>query len=235
MQLQLNQHPLFTEINSIPRLRFFMEAHVFAVWDFMSLLKRLQREITCVEVPWRPSLYPDQVVRFINQIVLGEESDLDETGNPISHFKLYLAAMDEVGASTSALREFLATLDTNIIPLHARPFTEFTLATARDGEVVEVAASFFYGREKLIPEMFTGIIAALKSEGLHCPKLMYYLERHIQVDGEEHGPLSEQCLDVLCAGDQSRKEKAHHFGKQALVARQELWDATLQALKAAGL
>lgn len=231
-QNQLNHHPLFAQITNVKRLRFFMESHVFAVWDFMSLLKRLQREITCVEVPWRPSPYPDSLVRFINQIVVGEESDVDEVGQPTSHFKLYLAAMEEVGANTAPIREFLATLDAGFIPEHARAFTEFTLQTAQEAELVQVASAFFYGREKLIPGMFESIVSILKAEGLNCPKLMYYLERHIHVDGEEHGPLSEQCLDILCDGRAELKEMSQQYGLMALSQRQGLWDRTLLCLNA---
>lgn len=227
IQNDLNHHALFSEIKSPAQLRFFMESHVFAVWDFMSLLKRLQRELTCVEVPWTPSKYPEKIVRFINQIVVGEESDEDLNGNAISHFNLYLQAMDEVGASTVTIREFLKTSNMNLIPDQSKEFTEFTLKTAKDADVVEVAAAFFYGREKLIPGMFDGIISSLKSEGLQCPTLLYYLERHIQVDGDEHGPLGELCLEALCGNDPALRARALSYGLKSLEERKKLWDKTL--------
>ena len=50
----LLNHPLYRRIDTLPALRLFMEHHVFAVWDFMSLLKELQRRLCCTTVPWAP-------------------------------------------------------------------------------------------------------------------------------------------------------------------------------------
>ena len=85
---------LYHRLQTMADLRQFMEHHVFAVWDFMSLLKGLQRELTCVEVPWVPTANPD-TRRLINEIVLEEETDLDPQGQPTSHFELYMRAMEE--------------------------------------------------------------------------------------------------------------------------------------------
>ena len=85
------KHPLYAALNSQPAIRTFMEHHVFAVWDFMSLLKSLQRNLTCVEVPWVPT-GPTGSRHLINDIVLVEESD-ELRGGFISHFELYLLGM----------------------------------------------------------------------------------------------------------------------------------------------
>ena len=102
-------HPVFSAIHDLKCLRKFMEAHVFAVWDFMSLLKRLQRELTCVDIPWLPRA-DTQAALLINQIVLGEETDVGPAGDPVSHLGLYLAAMREVGASTAMFDNFQSVL-----------------------------------------------------------------------------------------------------------------------------
>jgi hypothetical protein len=229
-QKELTHHQVYQSFNSIEAIQHFMRYHVFAVWDFMSLLKSLQNHITCTQVPWKPSVYPAEMVRLVNQIVVGEESDLDQYGNAISHFDLYIKAMEEVGASTVEIKSFLKGLDLNDIPVGAREFVSHNLQVAKFGHVVEVAASFFYGREKLIPDMFQTIVDTLKKENVEAPTLIYYLQRHIEVDGNEHGPLALKCLDYLTAGDLQLESLALHSGKDALQKRQELWDFVLSRL-----
>lgn len=207
-----------------------MGYHVFAVWDFMSLLKRLQIEITCVSLPWRPSPFPSEMVRLINQIVLGEESDLDTQGQPVSHFDLYLRGMEEVGADTRTIRSFLKTGDFSLIPEGAREFVLHNLKVAEGGHVVEVASSFFFGREKLIPDMFQEIVNTLKKENLEAPTFLYYLERHIEVDAGEHGPLAFKALKILTDSDPAKEELSLKAGIEALEARRKLWDKVLETL-----
>ncbi len=223
-QKLLTQHPVYETLTDRKALQRFMRYHVFAVWDFMSLLKALQRELTCVQVPWRPSKYPAGVVRLINQIVLGEESDLDLDGRPGSHFELYLRAMEEVGASTAEIRDFVSTLDLARVPPGAREFVGHNLNLALHGSAVEVAASFFFGREKLIPQMFERIVSVLRAEELEAPTFLYYLERHIEVDAEDHGPLALKCLEELTGNDDGLRRLAERAGVEALRQRRRLWD-----------
>lgn len=229
-QNQLAQHPVYQTFGDLKAIQHFMRYHVFAVWDFMSLLKSLQRHITCVNVPWTPSKYPAEMVRLINQIVLGEESDVDQFGTPISHFELYLRAMEEIGASTAEIKDFLSTMDLNKIPEGAREFVEHNLEVAQHGHVVEVAASFFYGREKLIPDMFETIVSTLKKENIKAPTFIYYLDRHIEVDSGEHGPLALKCLDYLTGNDENLKKMSEQAGLRALEIRQKLWDDVQNSL-----
>jgi hypothetical protein len=230
MQSQLTHHPVYGTLNTLEGVRHFMRYHVFAVWDFMSLLKSLQKEITCVEVPWRPSTYSPELVRFVNQIVLGEESDLDKNGNATSHFELYLAGMNEVGASSARLFDFLPDMDVATLPAGVREFVTENLRLAREGHPVEVAASFFFGREKLIPSMFTSMVEILKKENVEAPTFLYYLERHIEVDGEEHGPLALKCLAELIKGDKDKEAMAMNAGINALHLRKKLWDHCLATM-----
>ena len=207
-----------------------MSFHVFAVWDFMSLLKNIQCKVTCTSVPWKPSSYSPNLVRMINEIVLGEESDIDQNGNPSSHFDLYIKAMEEIGANTAPIKDFLGTLDTKLIPPEARQFVEFNLDLATNGRLEEVTAAFFYGREKLLPDVFTQIVKVIKAHDIECPTLTYYFERHIEVDGENHGPLAQQLLSEVCGEDQTKVLRAQYCGLQSLRMRQKLWDATYKSI-----
>lgn len=225
-QISLTEHPVYQTFDRLENIQRFMSYHVFAVWDFMSLLKSLQRHLTCVSVPWKPSPYPAEMVRLINQIVLGEESDVDRDGNPTSHFDLYLKGMEEVGADTSCIKSFLIDNDFSKIPEGAREFVEFNLNVAMNGHVVEVASSFFFGREKLVPEIFQVMVDTLKREKIHAPTFIYYLERHIEVDSGEHGPLAKRALSYLTGNNPELDKMALSSGVNALDMRTKLWDAT---------
>lgn len=227
---KLSHHETYQALNSVKSVKTFMEYHIYAVWDFMSLLKSLQQRLTCVDVPWIESKQDAEVVRFINEIVIGEESDLDPQGNAISHYSLYLKAMKEVGADTTQVEKFIETQDLSLIPEGAREFVEYNLRIAREGTDEEVASAFLYGREKLIPDMFTAIKEVMAAERVDCPTLIYYLERHIELDGDEHGPLAEKCLQALCGDDQQKWRKAQAVAEESLTLRSSLWDAVLVAI-----
>src|SRR5882762_3364923 len=109
LRQQIINHKVYSAINDIEDLKIFMQYHIFAVWDFMSLLKALQNNLTCVSVPWFPTGSAD--TRFlINEIVVGEESDIDLSGNRKSHFELYLDAMQQCGAATAPIEQFINVL-----------------------------------------------------------------------------------------------------------------------------
>ncbi len=222
--MQLVNHPIHKALKDINALRTFMEYHVFAVWDFMSLLKGLQTRLTSLEIPWRPSPFKSDIVRLINEIVLCEESDLNNQGHSLSHFELYLKAMEEVGANTSPILDFLNTPSQGDLPPSVQSFISYHLNLAINGTVEEIAASFFFGREKLLPELFSNMTKTLKTAKLNCPTLIYYFERHIELDGDKHGPLAEKCLHQICQNDRDKTERANKAAIQSLQLRQALWD-----------
>ena len=208
---KLLAHPMYAQIKCIEDFQCFMEQHIFAVWDFMSLLKALQRNLTCVEVPWAPKGSPI-TRRFINEIVLGKESDLDQDGKVLSHFEMYLEAMQQIGADTlpiHQLTEWLSygkTLDEALYQLEireeTRAFVRFTFDIIDSGQLHKIAALFTFGREDLIPDMFIEILREMQGQGQsNIDKLLYYLERHIEIDGGDHGPISLKMMEEICGSD----------------------------------
>jgi len=237
---RLLAHPLYEEVNSVRRVQIFMEHHVFAVWDFMSLLKRMQQLVTCVAVPWVPRPQAD-LARFINEIVLGEECDSDANGGYASHYELYLEAMRECGAQTTQIESFVqkivagvdpfTALQVTSIPEGVRAFVASNLQLAMSGKPHQVAAAFFFGREDVIPEMFSRVAVGLRQQGKPVERLVYYVDRHIELDGDEHGPLAQKLLESLCGEDPIRWAEATSTAVATLESRVSLWDATLAALR----
>jgi hypothetical protein len=231
------EHPMYAALDSTRAIRTFQEHHAFAVWDFMSLLKSLQRNLTCVELPWVPT-GPTGSRRLINDIVLVEESD--ERGDGfISHFELYLEGMAEAGADTSVIHAFidrlregrpvLAAIDEVKVPGPAAEFVRLTWGLIESAPVHAQAAAFAFGREDLIPDMFQRVVRVNERLG-SLDTFVDYLARHIQVDSEEHTPMAMQMLADLCGEDQAKWAECADTVNLALDARARLWDGILAAV-----
>ncbi|SFS87713.1 DUF3050 domain-containing protein [Sphingobacterium wenxiniae] len=243
-QAILLQHSLYNKISDITHLRKFTETHVYAVWDFMSLLKALQSQLTCVRIPWFPSIHSN--ARYlINEIVLAEESDEWIDGRRLSHYEMYLDAMKHIGADTTYIQTFVqniqagAEIDSAIAALVAdsrvKDFLYFTFDTIARGKAHEIASAFTFGREDLIPVMFTSILRKLQHQFLDIDMdpLLYYFQRHIELDGDEHGPLAMQMILELGGDEKHKWEEMKEIAKQALSKRIALWDAIEEGLTVA--
>jgi hypothetical protein len=241
LKTALLNHPVYREIDRLDSLRLFMEHHIFAVWDFMSLLKALQRRLCCVEVPWMPTADP-LGSRLINEIVLAEESDEDGRGGVASHFGLYHRALTRCGGDTASINAFLsevswgrpvaAALESSGVPECARRFVRQTFEVIDGGDLCATASAFTFGREDLLPPVFQRIVDELNDQadgGLE--DFRYYLDRHIGLDGEEHGPMAGKLLLSLCGSDEVRWEAAEQAALKSLEARRELWDGIYQAIR----
>ena len=233
-------HPLYEAVNTAARLRVFMRNHVFAVWDFMSLLKRLQRDVAGCSLPWQPPR-DAKLARFLNEIVLAEECDTDGAEGWASHFELYLDAMQQLQADTADVTRFLDRLSTGS-SLHEAfaglniadetiEFVTANLTLAEQGGTHEVAAAFCIGREDLIPDMFELLSKSLAGQGTQVDRLRYYLDRHIELDGDSHGPLARQLVRSLCGDDPARQAEATAAAENAVQLRIRLWDGILEQLE----
>ena len=241
-QETLLQHPLYQKIKTPEHLQVFMEHHVFAVWDFMSLLKSLQNRLTSTKLPWVPVGDPE--IRYlINEIVLAEETDINRQGQRKSHFEMYLDAMRKAHADTASIETFLSsltsekaiseTISENELPASVKEFLHFTFSVIEEGKPHKIAASFTFGREDLIPSMFSEIINHIQKnfpeEDLSDFK--YYFDRPIELDEDEHGPMALKMVAMLCEDDDSKWQEVLEVSKEALQQRKKLWDGIEQHIE----
>jgi hypothetical protein len=237
---RLEEHPVYEAVAGIGDLRCFMEHHVYSVWDFMSLIKTLQSVVAPTTSPWVPR-GDGSVRRFINELVLEEESDeTDRPGEFSSHFELYQRAMAEIGADTGPSSRFVQSVGTRgvdtalasaEVPGPARTFTETTFRFIESGHPHEVAAALALGREHIIPCMFRSILARIGVPRTGAPIFHFYLERHIHLDEDFHAPLSLRLLNSLCAGDEQKIDQAVAAANRAVEARIRFWDGVLEAIE----
>ena len=241
LRKRLQNHKVYSSVHNLSDIRLFMEQHIFAVWDFMSLLKKLQNLLSCNSIPWRPSGYP-AASRLINEIVWGEESDVNRKGEPMSHFEMYLEAMKSLGANPREIYRILDQLKSgeNIddilanapLPKHLINFMKFTFEVVKTNQPHIIASVFTFGREDLIPDMFIEIIKNLKSSSKeNLEDLVYYFERHIEVDADEHGPLALEMIKQLCGQNEEKWEETLIYSKRALELRINLWDGILDEIQ----
>ena len=235
--MELRCYSLPQAITSIAGLRLFMEHHVFTVWDFMLLLKTLQQHLAPSGVPWVPPTHPE-ISGLVNSLVSEEECDLlpENLGGPLhlSHFAIYRRAMVEIDANTAVIDAVLqqasrgdlagAVRHRGIPPPSAR-FLRTTQELISSGELHALAAAFAYGRELLVPDLFRGLLDRLTVLELPCPTLRWYLERHIVLDGDSHGPLAETMVLTLAGNDPAAHQTVQTVRRQVLADRSAFWDA----------
>ena len=237
---KLLKHPLYSGINSAKDVKIFMESHVYAVWDFMSLLKALQIRLTSTVVPWTPKGNPISR-RLINEIVLAEESDVNERNETVSHFEMYVDAMNKAGADVTDINKFCNKISLGSTYHEAakdislnkdiKEFIDFTFDVISTNKKHIIAAVFTFGREDLIPDMFIEIVKNLqRSSDTNFGKFIYYLERHIELDGDEHGPMALQMMNELCGEDKIKWKEAADYSILALEHRYKLWTAIHEQL-----
>lgn len=235
LRQEIIRHPVYTSITTLADLKVFMKYHVYAVWDFMSLLKAIQNQLTCTTVPWLP--VGDADTRYlINEIVVGEESDVDMDGHRKSHFEMYLDAIFQAGADSLHIDNFInnlkegnsldRALKTSGVPKEAADFVRFTFEMINSVKIHVLSAVFTFGREDLIPDMFFALINELHRRFPdEVSRFKYYIDRHIEVDGGHHSQLAQDMTSKLCGEDPIKWQEATEAVIKALQHRKNLWDA----------
>lgn len=246
LKKELETHPIYDALQNIDDLTLFMQHHVYSVWDFMSLVKYLQRHISPVRVPWSPSKHID-VERFINEISLEEGYD-ENISYPkytrqqyISHFDLYIESMEEIEKESSVLsKKFVSAvekhslsvaLETVSIPSSSKDFMESTFSFIKSDKPHVVAAAFAFGREHIIPGMFHSLLQKMNIQNKQTEKFYYYLDRHIELDQNNHAPMAMKMLEILCENNPIKIIEAEEAAIRAINARIKLWDEVLECLK----
>ena len=241
LKKELVSHKVYEKINNANSLKIFMENHVYAVWDFMSLLKSLQLHLTSTEIPWTPTK-DSNAARFINEIVLEEETDIGNSNVPSSHYEMYIDAMKEIKANSNKIESFLEkikekksitqSLDEISAKQPIKDFIQFTFDTIATNEPHKIASVFTFGREDLIPNMFIQIVKNINNEkNVSANKLIYYLERHIELDGDDHGPIALKMISKLCGDNKKKWDDVIRYSKRALKERIKLWDHILNCIE----
>ena len=233
---KLLNHRLYSNIERIEDLQIFTENHIYAVWDFMSLLKALQIKLTCTRTPWVTN-NNSQTAYLINEIVLAEETDVNQLGERKSHYELYIDAMIDIGAKIefptknineiASSKNVFASIDNLELHKNIKEFLQFTFSVIKEGKPHKIAAIFTFGRENLIPNMFNEILREFEKniKDKDISKLIYYFERHIELDEDEHGPMALEMVSMLAENDQKKWDEIEKISIEALEKRILLWDA----------
>ncbi|NBW96353.1 MAG: DUF3050 domain-containing protein [Planctomycetia bacterium] len=239
---RLVHHRLYGLVHSPERMRAFMEAHVFAVWDFQCLLKALQQKFTCTDFPWLPT--PDREARrLVNELVLDEESDELPEGGHASHFELYVESMQDAGADTRPIERLLdalaagatvpAALAAARVPGPAADFVRTTFSVIESGSMPAIAAAFTFGREDVIPDMFRHLVSSLaEQDPAAWGRFRFYLERHIAHDDAKHAPICRRIVARLCGDDPAKWAEASRTARECLEARIALWEGIAAGMQA---
>lgn len=236
---QLEDHPIYEAVTTVADLRCFMEHHIYSVWDFMSLIKYLQSVVAPAVYPWTPE-GDGSVRRFINELVLEEESDeVSTSGEYSSHFELYQSAMLEIGADIEPSISFISAVRDNgidealklpSVPPPSRSFTSTTFRFIQENKPHQVASALALGREHIIPGMFRSILERTGVTEKEAPIFHSYLGRHIHLDEDFHAPLSLRLLNSLCADDENKISESIDAAENAIIARLNLWDGVLDEI-----
>ncbi len=239
LQFMLNNHPIYDSIQTLDDLKCFVEHHIYSVWDFMSLVKYLQNHIAPSNYPWVPHSNGN-LRRFINEIVLEEESDQTLVKDQyLSHFEIYHKAMKEIGADTSKSKLFITVvkkygleqaLDLSI-PEPAKKFIQTTFNYIQSEKIHIIASAFTYGRETIIPKMFISILDKLGVQENECPLFYYYIKRHIEVDDIKHGPMALNLIESICENNKIKIEDAYNTAISSIQARLDFWDGVHKCIQ----
>lgn len=239
---ELAQHPVLEAVSSEAALRVFMRSHVYTVWTHISLVKRLQHELSNMAVPWVPPR-SRLAARLINELVTGVECDLDTDGMPISHYELYLDAMTDVTADSQSVRRFVQLVDDGSAsaldkafdaastPQHVRAYVRHALRVARQGSLAQVLGCFLHGRDISLQQSITRLLAEWTRTSPALPRLAYYLERHSQLECGRHADRLQRVVQELDSTSPRFADDVLASARESLGTRIRFWDGVLAEIR----
>ena len=223
---KLSHHEVYSKVTSRAQISCFMSYHIFAVWNFIKLLKSLQIK-TSIALRSQALECSGETRDLIGKIVFAEESELYPYGQPTEYFAVYLGAISELEVNSNFLWTFLTSKHSlQSLKPGIQELVGYNLTLAETGTIGEIAAAFFCGREPVSYQLFTSIIKILKQDGKECPNLINYTEKLNQENSRQVGTLVLKLLDYFCK-DETDKVFALQAGLEALNLREQLWNYAL--------
>jgi len=108
---------------------------------------------------------------------------------------------------------------------------DFTFKVIDSGKDYLQSAIFTFGREDLIPGMFISLINEIhKNFPDDISIFKYYIERHVEVDGDHHSHLAIQMTANLCQDNEQYWKEAEAAVINSLETRIELWNGVYRQL-----
>ena len=241
---KLINHKIYGQISDMRKTKIFMESHVFSVWEYLTMLKALQRELATRDISFLHENVPD-LPYLINQIVLNEEIEEESRGEYLSAmglYQLYINSMDEIGADSNPIKYFVDCIKVNKnwnntirdtitrfdnIPIQTYEYLNYNLKMIELSEIHELAGIFFFGREDINSKFILLIKSNIEHEK-SLSNLKNIIKRHVDDDSKNKNPiLGEYINNILCKDDDKKWKKVEISVIEAIKKRIELWDGML--------
>jgi len=172
---RLDNRPVYAALHSLADLRCFMAHLVYAVRNFMPVVKYPQNAVAPTRYSWAPRHHP-AARDCINQWMLEEKSDIgppDADGNAVygRRFELCCGAIRKIGADPAPTLKFVEiaaacgmprAFASGLAPLPPRRFMGHTLRFLDSGKPHIVAAALALGRGRIIPDGFRAFLQKMR-------------------------------------------------------------------------
>jgi hypothetical protein len=239
-QDKILNHQVYKEIENLDDLNLFLEYHVFFVWDQMSSLKAMQKDLTCMNVPWVPKRSP-QTRKYINELVLNAEGNDLISETVLSEYESYLELMRESDADSSSIERleksinrgenFKDLLDHLDMPKVVKSYLDFTYKTIESKDAHKIAANFVFGKQSLIPHRLVKLLNELnKKFPVDLSLQIKYFESKVMKETGKIEDVAKKIFEELCGHDEEKWDDVAEVAERTLERRLQLWDDIKNAI-----